>query len=410
MFRIRTWFKQEEDPLSGSSASSGVRFVSGFSAPLWVLLAATASLAEAAAQPQDEVVVIGNSMVGCGIDGPKLGELSGTRVRVVQKPGVMSSWNYVQVKRLGGIKLAIVVTREVFETIPHMRVGVRPGEDKVVDEVLAPWQGKYLSKWGEVVSDPEYAYLWDFHYMVGKSFLPHMIQAAKERGFTLVIARHKSRRYCSASTRETPLEKKYREDIAAYLTENGAVFLDYTLETQLKISHYANGDHLNQGEGRALWTRLMAEDIKAILAGKKAPHQLTGSAGLARRCPLSSLASAFHCETCGRIFESSTCATCKDGKVRSVTVCVQRYYRCEADDVSSLKGGRCEKCKKWMTQAVDKSLITYRCTGCGKEGDREGPCPEPECKKDRRRITKTCLKAGEFPHVSRSSESAGGRN
>ena len=52
------------------------------------------------------------------------------------------------------------------------------------------------------------------------------------------------------------------------------MFLDYELEPALKIEHYGNGSHLNRGEGRATWTRLLAEDVKALLAGQSAPRQL----------------------------------------------------------------------------------------------------------------------------------------
>ena len=88
-----------------------------------------------AAEGAVSIAVIGNSMVGEGIDIGRLGQLSGTRVRVFKRNGVMSSWRYLVLKtRLTDEKLAIVVTREFFETSPHVRVGVKWGQDPVVHD------------------------------------------------------------------------------------------------------------------------------------------------------------------------------------------------------------------------------------------------------------------------------------
>src|SRR5688572_23224488 len=112
-------------------------------------------------------------------------------------------------------------------------------------------------------------------------FLPHMIDAAKKKGATLVVVRHKSREFAEdpedkqpARQQVIPLMKQYRRDMAAYISERGMVFLDYELDPRLKLEHYGNGSHLNRGAGRTLWTQLMAEDLGALLEGKPAPHQL----------------------------------------------------------------------------------------------------------------------------------------
>ena len=104
------------------------------------------------------------------------------------------------------------------------------------------------------------------------SLLTDRIQAAKDDGYKLVIVRHKSRKFAEEPNWEPPQVKKYGREMAAYLQRQGIVFLDYEHQPELTIKHYANGDHLNRA-GKAIWTKLMAEDLKAILAGKRAPRQ-----------------------------------------------------------------------------------------------------------------------------------------
>jgi hypothetical protein len=170
-----------------------------------------------------------------------------------------------------------VVERVNAFTTPALRVGggnkkiideLRNGDEPVLDRLA--YGVPALEK--EAQSRPEFQ---DFKANVEKSFLPHMLDIAKRKGFTLVITRHKSRQFAeNLAEANTPVVQKYRKEIAAYVTERGQVFLDYELEPALKIEHYGNGSHLNRGEGRATWTRLLAEDVKALLAGAPAPHQL----------------------------------------------------------------------------------------------------------------------------------------
>jgi hypothetical protein len=87
---------------------------------------------------------------------------------------------------------------------------------------------------------------------------------AQDEKFTLVIARHKTRRFAADANCETPEQKKYAEDLADYIKANGGVLLEYTHNPEIKMGHYAKGDHLN-GAGKGIWTALMARDVKKLL-------------------------------------------------------------------------------------------------------------------------------------------------
>jgi hypothetical protein len=242
-------------------------------------------------QRQPDIVLIGNSMIGEGIDVGTLSTLTQSKVYEIRDNGQLTAWQYMVVKNVVGSakhvpKLVVVVERINSYTVPHARAmdgkkaidELRNGDEKVLDELAygVPAAGK------EVLQEMKN---WNFKATAERSFLPHMIEAARKKGTTLVVVRHKSRNFAEDPNFQKPENKpyeavmrQYRQDMAAYIAERGMVFLDYELEPKLKIEHYGNGSHLNRGEGRAVWTRLLAEDLKCLLAGKPAPHQLTGSA------------------------------------------------------------------------------------------------------------------------------------
>jgi hypothetical protein len=235
-----------------------------------------------------DIVLIGNSMIGEGIDVGTLSTQTKSKIYEIRDNGQLTAWQYMVVKNVIGSakhvpKLVVVVERINSYTTPQVRVTgdsknaideLRNGDEKVLDALAygVPPAGK------EILSDLRY---WDFKANVEKSFLPHMIEAAKKKGTTLVVVRHKSREFAedpefkvAARQPYAPLMKQYRQDMADYIAGRGMVFLDFELEPKIKIEHYGNGSHLNRGAGRALWTGLMSEDLAAILAGKTAPHQL----------------------------------------------------------------------------------------------------------------------------------------
>ncbi len=243
-------------------------------------------------QKKPDIVLIGNSMIGEGIDVGTLEGLTKSKVYEIRDNGQLVTWQYLVVKNVVGSarhvpKLVVAVERINSFTVPNARVSgdskkvideVRSGEEKVLDELAygVPPAGK------EALADLRN---WDFKKTVEKSFLPHMIEAARKKGTRLVVVRHKSRSFAEDPNFEQAKNKpyeapmnQYRRDIAGYISERGMVFLDFELEPKIRIEHYGNGSHLNRGEGRATWTRLLAEDLNCVLAGRQAPHQLPNDA------------------------------------------------------------------------------------------------------------------------------------
>lgn len=220
-----------------------------------------------------DIIIIGNSMIGNGLDITGLSKATNQEVMKIQSSGGMSAWQFLVLKNVIGNanhrpKIVVVVTREHLITIPNMRVSgkyrkviesLKGLDEKVLFELA--YQNRNLNYKGPVdISLGS----WDFKKIINKSFLPYMIRIARERKFQLVITRHKTRRYAENSTNETAEQKKYTEDICEYLKNNKVIFLDYIRNSDIMLEHYGGGDHLNK-RGKEIWTRSLAKDLNKIL-------------------------------------------------------------------------------------------------------------------------------------------------
>ncbi len=235
------------------------------------------------------VIMVGSSMQGEGIDFPALSKAIGTPVMDARSGGSTTAWKYCFLRYVIPLvkhkpRVVVVTTRLNFLICPQKRlrwavyeraVNRIAGEDrKLLDEIA--FEGKGAPKWEyryDGKEGPPYdSYYWDFSRAVKTSFLPHMIEQARKGGYKLVILRYKSRKYAEDPGWEPPQVKKYGQDITRYLHENGVIFLDYVYRPELKVEHYGKGDHLRKDIGRPIWTRLMADDLNAILTDKRAPN------------------------------------------------------------------------------------------------------------------------------------------
>jgi len=240
------------------------------------------------------ILMIGSSMQGEGIDFRTLSEDVGIKVADLRSGGSMSPWHYNMMKFViprveNKPKMVIIETRQNYLMQPRKRmrwgaysnaVNELAGEDRaVLDKLAFSDEGEGRPVWRYADDQeanspaPPDSFYWDFNKAVEHSFLPYMIDIAKESGYQLVVVRHKARVYAEDPTWEQPQHRKYGEDMAAYLASKDIVFLDYTYNPELKLEHYKNGDHLDRTLGRPIWTRLLGEDLKAILANKPAPNQ-----------------------------------------------------------------------------------------------------------------------------------------
>lgn len=224
------------------------------------------------------LVMIGNSMQGTGIDFPSLSRRIGHKVESLKSGGAMSAWKFATLwhvaKRASRPKFVLVSTRRNYVTLPVCRVEGKygraikravagdPALEKIIAEVAHPTQGGGDRK------------EFNFAKAVDRSFLPHMIRAVRAAGMQLILVRAHSRSFAKGRKAER-VKQKYAEDLTAYLQTHGATFLDYQSHPKIDVvENYADGDHLNE-KGRRAWTALVAADLKAILAGRRALNERT---------------------------------------------------------------------------------------------------------------------------------------
>ena len=108
----------------------------------------------------------------------------------------------------------------------------------------------------------------DFATRCEKSFLPAIVDLLAAHEIELVMVRLKRRgnlQPAAAGNDESVALAAYTRDLAAYLSERGVAWLDYTQEPSLTAEHFGEGDHLNE-EGREVFTRLVAADLPAAAA------------------------------------------------------------------------------------------------------------------------------------------------
>ena len=247
------------------------------SGSLCCLAAAVLPLMQGVAFGQERrAVMLGNSMQGCGIDFAALSQAVGLKVESRASGGILSAHKFALLWHAAQEEpkpvMAVIVFRRGNITRPTLRVTGRYGEklkriltdpelERIVNRLAYPKE--------QVPVPPA-----DFDGLVARSFVPEMARVAREAGIILVLARCKSRTYAERPKYESAAMKQYTDDLTRYLQANRVHFLDYVHEPTITTDCYANGDHLNE-QGRRVWTPLMAEDLKAILAGKRAPRERT---------------------------------------------------------------------------------------------------------------------------------------
>ena len=226
------------------------------------------------------LVMLGNSMQGCGIDFADLSKGIGRRVESRTSGGVMSAHKFAmlwhETRADPKPEAAIIVFRRDNITRPSVRVTGKygeklqkiltdPGLEGIVRQVAFPEEQSGGDSSG-------------FEAAVARSFVPHMVRVARETGVRLVLVRCKSRRYAEAPEHQTQAMKDYTVQLTRYLQERGVYFLDYVDVPGIAPDCYANGDHLND-KGKRIWTALMVEDLKALLAGGRCPRERTDLGG-----------------------------------------------------------------------------------------------------------------------------------
>ena len=107
--------------------------------------------------------------------------------------------------------------------------------------------------------------LYDFEKTLPVSFLPAMVQLARDNEIQLVLVRVKRRREVKGLAAPEGLDD-YIHHLEQWCDKEQVPLIDFSNEPRLELKHYADGDHLNQSDGRTLFTQLLAERLKPYLA------------------------------------------------------------------------------------------------------------------------------------------------
>jgi hypothetical protein len=113
---------------------------------------------------------------------------------------------------------------------------------------------------GQTLYNPE---AMDFERQVGRSFLPAMIQLAKEYDIKLIFVRTKTLLYPEYASEPFAL-RGYIKSLEEYIIDNGAFYLDYAHDERLKNTYFFDSLHFNE-EGKQAFTKILAEDLEPFL-------------------------------------------------------------------------------------------------------------------------------------------------
>ena len=118
----------------------------------------------------------------------------------------------------------------------------------------------------ESVKD-EQAY--DFESRMPSSFLPEMMEIAREQDLTMGFIRFKRLRDTTRDSQSQELVS-YVRGLREYLESQGSFLIDFTDDQRLERGHYADGDHLNE-----MGKRRFSEMIAGALREHLPPEQQT---------------------------------------------------------------------------------------------------------------------------------------
>ena len=98
---------------------------------------------------------------------------------------------------------------------------------------------------------------YDLRSRLSSSFLPHIVSLCREAGIRLMIVRFKPRPNALGETSvDGPLSTAMIRELDAYLTAQGAHFLDLRHDPAITLNLFGGGHHLDWGAGQARWTEI----------------------------------------------------------------------------------------------------------------------------------------------------------
>lgn len=282
-----------------------------------------------------EIVLIGNSMLGWGVDSTQLSKLLGLKVVKFARGGAASAWWYLVFKNVVTSveippRVVCIFFRDSFLTKPRYRTrgnykesieGMANHDEPFLDSLVYEPIGfeKYLNKIPlyfkrndisnfidntikniftvrllELDSgDPEKSIssVFDdsnldqirldaeqikaetlekakqqinFKDQLSSSFLPAMLDIAKENDIHIVFVRIKRKRDLIYNE-ELVSFQPYIEDLSQYFKKNKIPFIDFTYDDRIKYYHYKTGDHLDPKVGKPFFTIILADKLQQIV-------------------------------------------------------------------------------------------------------------------------------------------------
>lgn len=112
-------------------------------------------------------------------------------------------------------------------------------------------------------ADPVSGYGWDFEESVEQSFLPDMINLAREKGIQLIFAREKDARFMNLEDESSQM-RRYFQQLTDYLSSQHVLYMDFAHEPSLTIDLFRDRMHLSP-DGRMVFTRLVAERFSTLI-------------------------------------------------------------------------------------------------------------------------------------------------
>jgi len=102
--------------------------------------------------------------------------------------------------------------------------------------------------------------LGDFDRMLPRSILPEIIALGRQHGIRLCFVRVQRRPRPDGPPVQSPVLRRYVDDLRAYLEANGAVFRDDTGDPDYTLDWYTDGDH-TAGRLRRRYTELFCRKL-----------------------------------------------------------------------------------------------------------------------------------------------------
>jgi len=102
----------------------------------------------------------------------------------------------------------------------------------------------------------------DFYAQVETSYLPALIQMAKESGHHLTFVRIKVQPDVSQEKLDS-----YNADLSSYLAANDVEYIDFGSDLRLTEKHFQDMLHLNE-QGKALFTQMLADALRELSLGR----------------------------------------------------------------------------------------------------------------------------------------------